>query len=74
MTPLLCFRDVSRSYTATVPVLDGVTFTIGAGEIVGLLGRNGSGKTTIVRLALGLLFPHAGTVELFGLSPTTHPL
>ncbi len=74
MTPLLSFRDVKRSYTKSVPVLDGVSFDIGEGEIVGLLGRNGSGKTTMVRLAIGMLFPHEGTVELFGLSPTKHPV
>ncbi len=74
MTPLLSFRDVKRSYTKSVPVLDGVSFDIGEGEIVGLLGRNGSGKTTMVRLAIGMLFPHEGSVELFGLSPTKHPV
>ncbi len=74
MTPLLSFRDVERSYTRGVPVLDGVSFSIGEGEVVGLLGRNGAGKTTIVRLAMGLLYPNAGTVEMFGLVPTAHPV
>ncbi len=74
MTPLLAFRNVERSYTPGVPVLDGVSFSIGEGEVVGLLGRNGSGKTTIVRLAMGRLFPHAGSVEAFGLAPTAHPV
>ena len=45
------------------PVVDDVSFTIAAGEIVGLIGPNGAGKTTLMRAALGLL-PHTGTSSL----------
>jgi ABC-2 type transport system ATP-binding protein len=57
-----------------VPVLSGVTFTVSEGEVVGLLGRNGAGKTTLMQMAMGLLFPHAGSVRVFGLSPTADPV
>lgn len=47
-------------------VLDGASIGFGAGEIVSLLGANGSGKTTILRLMLGFLKPEAGEVSLAG--------
>lgn len=74
MNPVVMFRDVVRSYDGNTPVLNGVTFSMHPEEIVGLLGRNGTGKTTLIRIAMGMLFPHAGAVELFGLSPTKFPV
>jgi ABC-2 type transport system ATP-binding protein len=74
MTPILEFRDIERSFEKGVPVLNGVTFSVSPGEVVGLLGRNGAGKTTLIQMAMGLLFPHAGSVRVFGLSPTADPV
>lgn len=57
------FKDVSFSYPqTTVKSLDGVTFTINPGEKVGLIGRVGSGKSTISRLIMGLYQPDDGSV------------
>jgi lipopolysaccharide export system ATP-binding protein len=47
-------------------VVNGVSIRVDAGEIVGLLGRNGAGKTTAFRLIMGLLRPDAGKVILYG--------
>ena len=47
-----------------------VSFEIPAGEVTGLLGLNGAGKTTIMKLLTGLLFPTAGKVKVFGLPPS----
>ncbi len=44
--------------------------TISRGDIYGFVGENGSGKTTIIRLITGLIFPYAGSFELFGVSNT----
>jgi ABC-2 type transport system ATP-binding protein len=74
MNPVLEFEGIARSYRKGVPVLDGVTFSVGAGEVVGLLGRNGSGKTTLIRIAMGMLHPQAGAVRAFGLSPFDDPV
>jgi lipopolysaccharide export system ATP-binding protein len=47
-------------------VVDGVSFRVGAGEVVGLLGPNGAGKTTSFSMVVGLLQPEAGSVTLDG--------
>ena len=52
-----------------VKALDGLNLEVKQGEVFGLLGPNGSGKTTTVRLVLGLLFPTKGAVRIFGKSP-----
>jgi len=51
--------------------LDGITFALPAGLIVGLIGPSGSGKTTLVRTMTGILSPTSGTVEVFGQDPRT---
>jgi ABC-2 type transport system ATP-binding protein len=74
MTPVLEFRDIVRAFKSGTPVLNGVSFSMRPGEVVGLLGRNGAGKTTLIQIAMGMLFPHAGSVRVFGLSPTEQPV
>jgi ABC-type multidrug transport system ATPase subunit len=53
-----------------VTAVDGVSLEVGEGEVVGLLGANGAGKTTVIRMLLGLLEPTAGGVRLFGRRPS----
>ena len=65
----VAMRDVSYHYGA-VRAVNGLDLTIRTGEIVSLLGPNGAGKSTSIGLLLGLLTPAAGTVSLFGTSPT----
>ena len=52
-----------------VRAVDSLNLTIYPGEVFGLLGPNGSGKTTTIKLILGLLFPTAGIIRVFGSSP-----
>lgn len=66
--PLLECRDLTKRYGATV-ALDRFTVSLPAGRIVGLLGPNGSGKTTTIKLLNGLLQPTAGTVTIDGMQP-----
>jgi zinc transport system ATP-binding protein len=61
----LRFEKVSFSYN-NAPVLENAAFHLHQGEFVALVGPNGSGKTTILKLILGLEKPDAGTIELFG--------
>lgn len=71
----LHLRDVSRHFTLRgepLPVLDHVSFDVGAGEFVALLGASGCGKSTLLRLVAGLDAPDAGEV-LAGGSQVTGP-
>jgi ABC-2 type transport system ATP-binding protein len=52
-----------------VSALSGVSLKIEEGQVYGLLGPNGSGKTTTIKILLGLLYPTRGTVQVFGRSP-----
>lgn len=61
--------DVSFGYD-DVPALEGVSFRVEQGDFVGIVGPNGGGKTTLLKLMLGLLTPRRGTVRVFGLPPT----
>jgi osmoprotectant transport system ATP-binding protein len=69
--PLVEFRDVSYEVDGR-PVLSNVTFQVNSGETFVLLGRSGSGKTTILKLTNGMLFPSAGQVLVDGHPTTAH--
>ncbi|MGI4776520.1 MAG: ABC transporter ATP-binding protein [Janthinobacterium lividum] len=58
----LAFQDVAFRFPGAAPVIDGVTLALSAGEIHCLVGRSGCGKTTLLKLAAGLLSPTAGQV------------
>jgi len=67
---MLTFERVRKSYGTTVAV-DDLSLTIRRGEVLGLLGPNGAGKSTIVNLAVGLLAPDTGRVDIDGGNPQT---
>ncbi|MFH1724757.1 MAG: ABC transporter ATP-binding protein [Elusimicrobiota bacterium] len=74
----LTFKDLSKVYARShlgrvtrTRGLEGLTLDIPKGEIFGLLGLNGNGKTTAMKLALGLLRPTEGQVRVFGSEPGT---
>ena len=66
--PVVDIRDLWFSYDGQ-PVLRGVNLQIQRGEMVAVVGPNGGGKTTLVKLMLGLLTPWRGQVRVFGQSP-----
>jgi zinc transport system ATP-binding protein len=66
--PVIEFNGLSFSYPQT-PVLQDVTFSIARGDYACVVGPNGGGKTTLLRLILGLLAPTRGSVRVFGRSP-----
>ena len=66
--PILAFERVSFSY-GSAPVLENVSFSISERESVCIVGPNGGGKTTLVKLILGLLTPDSGEIRVFGASP-----
>lgn len=59
-------RELSRSY-GELKAVQAVSFDIGRGEIVGLLGHNGAGKTTIMKMLTGYLEPSSGRIRIDGL-------
>ena len=59
--PLLAADRRPQDATARAARIDGVSLTVGAGEIVGLLGPNGAGKTTLLSILATILAPDAGT-------------
>ena len=63
--PVVSLRDVSFSY-GNAPVLEDVSFDVGRLESMCIVGPNGGGKTTLVKLILGLLSPKAGEIRVFG--------
>ena len=75
MTDAIAVENLVKDYpTRKGPVraLSGVSFRIKAGEIVGLLGANGAGKTTIIKILCGLVRPTSGKAEVFGI-PSHRP-
>lgn len=65
----LCAHHVRRTF-GTVTALDDLSFEVRPGELYGLVGPDGAGKTTAVRALSGLLLPDQGRCEVFGQSPT----
>lgn len=70
---MLEFRNVSFSYEPGIPVIDNLSFHIRKGETVGLIGANGAGKSTIMKLMLGLL-PAQGEILVDGMPVTKQNL
>src|SRR4029453_18614595 len=68
MTAAMRVDGVTRRYGA-VTAIDGLSFEVQAGEMFGLIGPDGAGKTTTTRLAGGLLRPDRGTIRIFGRDP-----
>ncbi len=66
--PALELRNLSYSYDGT-PVIEGANLTVRCGEFVTVVGPNGGGKTTLLKLVLGLLRPDSGSVRVFGCRP-----
>lgn len=63
--PYIELNNVSFSYDHT-PVIENLSFTVRKGEYLGIIGPNGGGKTTLIKVILGLLHPSEGSVMLFG--------
>ena len=62
----LVFKDVTFTYNGNDPVLSGLAFALKPGSVLGLMGRTGSGKTTLARLIFRLYDPKSGCIEING--------
>ncbi|MEV6272362.1 ATP-binding cassette domain-containing protein [Kribbella sp. NPDC051936] len=77
--------NVSRAFTVTsrsgmrrtkreVRAVDGMTFTVEPGEVVGYIGPNGAGKSTTIKMLTGILVPSGGSIRVAGVDPSRHRL
>ena len=72
MTAAVTVRDLRKSYRA-VEAVRGISFAVSRGEVFGLLGANGAGKTSTLECLLGLRRPDGGALELAGVDLRRHP-
>lgn len=70
--PLLAVEEISKAFGGLRAVID-VSFAVAEGEILGLIGPNGSGKTTVLNLISGALRPDSGGIRFAGRDLTAHP-
>jgi len=66
--PLIVVDHLSFAYTSE-PILEDLSFSIESGEFIALIGPNGGGKTTLLKLLMGFLKPSKGTITINGKSP-----
>lgn len=81
-SPVIQLDDVAKTYVVRaragrlrrtrreVKAVDGVSFEVAAGEMVGYIGPNGAGKSTTIKMITGILVPSAGHIKVLGLTPT----
>ena len=65
--PILSCKGVTKGYKKGTTVLNGLDLTVPSGKIFGLLGPNGCGKSTLIKLICGLLVPDSGSIEICGI-------
>ncbi|MBY3132684.1 ATP-binding cassette domain-containing protein [Rhizobium laguerreae] len=71
--PLVRIDGVTKRFGDAPPALDAVSGMIGGGAITGLVGPDGAGKTTLIRLMTGLMLPDTGTMEVLGFDTRKNP-
>lgn len=67
-SPLVSLVEASKTY-GKLDVLSSMTMSLNEGEVLGLFGHNGAGKTTMMKLILGVISPSKGKVEVMGMAP-----
>ena len=67
LTSIVEVSNLTHIYSGDIKALDGLSFAVEKGEIIGILGPNGSGKTTAVKMITGILKPTSGSVKVSGM-------
>jgi ABC-2 type transport system ATP-binding protein len=70
-SPVLEVRNLTKRF-GDFTAVNGISFALQPGEILGVLGPNGAGKTTTMHMLLGLITPTSGTISMFGMDLETH--
>ncbi len=71
--PVVQVRDLTFAYNGQHPVLDNINLQVRQGDFLAVLGPNGGGKTTLLKLLLGILSPQRGTITVLGAPPGHAP-
>ena len=72
MSDVVTLHNLSKKFTnPDITALDNISLTLPQGKVIGLVGPDGAGKTTLIRLLLGLLKPSGGTMSVLNLDPIT---
>lgn len=71
VSPVLEVRNLTKTF-GDFTAVNGISFALQPGEILGVLGPNGAGKTTTMHMLLGLITPTSGTISMFGMDLETH--
>lgn len=72
MNAIVEVRGLTKVFNGPRKAVDGISFEMREGEILGLIGPNGAGKTTTLQMLLGLTTPTSGEIRVFGLDINTH--
>ncbi len=70
-SPVLEVRNLTKTF-GDFTAVNGISFALRPGEILGVLGPNGAGKTTTMHMLLGLIAPTSGSISMFGMDLETH--
>jgi len=62
MSPILQMEDVTAGYSADIDILRGLSLSVGRGQVTGLIGLNGAGKSTVMKVAFGFMHPKSGYI------------
>ncbi len=73
MHPAIEVSGVTKTYSSGFEAVGGVSFSVGRGEVYGLLGLNGAGKTSLIKMMATLLRPTSGSIRIFGMDARERP-
>jgi ABC-type multidrug transport system ATPase subunit len=72
MSDIIRVTNLTKDFGKGLKAVDGLSFTVPAGQVYGFLGQNGAGKSTTIRMLLTLIRPSSGEIEIFGMNLAKH--
>jgi ABC-type multidrug transport system ATPase subunit len=72
MSDVIRVTNLTKDFGKGIKAVDGLSFTVPAGQVYGFLGQNGAGKSTTIRMLLTLIRPSSGEIEIFGMHLAKH--
>jgi len=72
MSVIVRATNITKTFGGEIKAVDGLSFSVEAGQVYGFLGQNGAGKSTTIRMLLTLIRPSSGDIEIFGLNLARH--